>query len=505
MELPTLYTLTGTQSIRYWKISVSENDDGEVEIRREYGKHGGKAIINNKVISEAKSRKTVYEQAVFEAKNDWKEKKDKKGYVDDIELLTTTSSQLSGPSGPSTSTSSEIKPKKKLLRKKLQPEEVEAEEEEITPKKKLLRKKVQPDESEEITPKKKGKMAEDTDEEGEEIIPREEEEGTKALKKIIRPKGYIPPTPPMGGNPPRGVMGGFPPQFKFLPMLANKWMERKKYVRYPCVAQPKLDGIRYTARKVSSTEVELHTRNDAICPFFTEIKDALVELELDVDVLLDGEFYSKSLQFRTLNGYCNRKKLDGKSGYDKIPKEDLLSIQYNIFDCYFINEPDKPFNERYTYIKNIMEGNASKYLQLVPIVDISNEQDILTFHEQFVGEGFEGIMIRNVDSPYKLKDRSNDLLKYKHFQDSEFVIVGAKAPTNGKEDGCIIWELGVPDTDLVFSCRPRQTYESRKTDWEDYQKHPKKYIGQQYTVRYQETYANGIPRFPSGISLRNSL
>lgn len=144
----------------------------------------------------------------------------------------------------------------------------------------------------------------------------------------------------------------------------------------------------------------------------------------------------------------------------------------------------------------------TEHLQLVPIVEITQESEIQPLHDQFVAEGYEGLMIRNSGSPYKLKDRSNDLLKYKNFHDMEFEIVGARAPINGKEEGCIIWELKLPSSDATFTCRPRDTYESRKADWIEYNQDPSQFIGCQYTVRFQEKYDNGIPRFPTGISIR---
>ena len=87
----------------------------------------------------------------------------------------------------------------------------------------------------------------------------------------------------------------------------------------------------------------------------------------------------------------------------------------------------------------------------------------------------------------------------------EFTIVGAKTPPNGKEEGCIIWVLKAPNSDETFTCRPRDTYESRKEDWVQYIENPKAFIGQSYTVRYQETYDNGIPRFPVGIAIREDI
>ena len=417
MNLATLYTLTGT-GVRYWKIDV-DRDGLNIYIVREYGKYGGKAVINHKLITIAKSKQTPYEQAIFEAKASWEEMKSKKGYVENLDQLQDTSSQLSLTHVPE-------KPKLEVTLKF--PTVVDTEPE--------------PERRQDI---------------------------------------------------------------KFLPMLANKFAERKKYVKYPCMVQPKLDGIRYTARKLLSGEVILKTRNDAVCPFFSEIKLALSQLNLRDTVIIDGEFYSKKVPFKTLNGYCNRKKMEGKTGYGSIPKVDLESINYYIFDCYFIDDPTMSFERRYQYIHDILSSYVSDLLKLVPCMLVNSEEEIKPQHDKYVADGFEGIMIRNINSPYKLKDRSNDLLKYKNFYDTEFTIVGANSPSNGKEEGCIIWVLSVPGTELTFTCRPRDTYESRKADWSEFSETPESFIGKQYTVRYQEKYDNGVPRFPSGIAIRYDL
>lgn len=424
MNFPTLYTLhSNGNTVRYWKINVIQDNEG-VKIKREYGQMNGKNIINLKLMTDFKSKSSVLEQAIFEAEGEWKEKKEKRGYVTDIKLLSGISSQLSTPTTNDTSTSANTS-----------------------------------------TGFKKFKI--------------ELKTGSKVEPKV---------------EPKVELKSGF----KFLPMLANKYMERKKHLKFPCIAQPKLDGVRHTAHKLSPTCMMIRTRSDAECLYFDEIRQALLNLPIDSNVFLDGEFYSHKIPFKTLNGYCNRKK---KDGFDLIPKDELHSIQYNIFDCYFINQPNKSFEERYDYLKNIMSNNHSDSLVLVKNYVISNENEINPLHNQFISEGYEGIILRNIKSPYKLKDRSNDLLKLKNFQDTEYIIVSASCPSNGKEEGCIIWELKLQNSDIKFTCRPRDTYESRKQDWIDYEKNPQKYIGQHYTVRYQETYDNGIPRFPTGVGI----
>jgi len=465
---PTLYTLTGTKMIRFWSVKACLDKDGTVYIYKEYGKFGGKAIPNKKIINDTKSQTDLFQQAIFEAESSWKEMQDKKGYVADKKLLTDTKTQLMG--NVTTPTESSIKEStgKIPLTIKTPSQAASLNVPKIGPKISI---KLKPE-----SPSLPQKL---------EIDSHANIETKKTISSNYDNEIYK--------------------SFKFLPMLANKFIERKGYVSYPCWGQPKLDGVRYTARKISPTEVILRTRNDGTCPFFFEIKKDLSQLNLDAGVLLDGEFYSVKIPFKTLNGYCNRKKMDGKTGYSKIPKDHLESIHYYIFDCYFIDQPTKPYIERYNYLRELLAQNKSNYLKLVNNSLITEEKEIKNLHDIYVSEGNEGLMIRNMNSQYKLKDRSNDLLKYKEFEDKEFPIVGAECSTNGKEEGCIIWILGLPDSSTTFTCRPRDTHESRRNDWIDYTNNPDHFIGQLYTVRFQETYDNGVPRFPVGIAIRYDL
>ena len=112
-------------------------------------------------------------------------------------------------------------------------------------------------------------------------------------------------------------------------------------------------------------------------------------------------------------------------------------------------------------------------------------------------------MCRNLNGTYLFKNRSNDLLKYKAFEDTEFKIIGAK-PGIGTEKGAIVFECTCDAG--VFDVRPRGSIEKRREMFRN--KH--KYIGKSLTVRYQPhtNYADqqadtGIPRFPVGIDVRD--
>jgi DNA ligase-1 len=427
-ELPPLYTLTSTGKVEFWRIAAGREGD-RAFIRREYGQQGGKTIVAKKEVKVARSRPDIYEQARFEARGDWEDKKRKRGYVEEAGLpgLVAAAAGRVGRAPPAAAESA-------------------------------------------APPAAAG-------------APGEE---SGALPGAAAPQPHPQPAPPRG--------------FKFLPMLANKFPECGRHLRYPCVAQPKLDGVRRVARREGATIV-LTSRGDKVAPFFGEIKQALLELNPDPDVYLDGEFYSRRVGFAHLNGYCNTTKLES---YEAIPPEDLASIHYHVFDCYFAGDPQRPFAARYEYLRRLFAANRSPYLELVPNREVASENEIVPLHDRFVAEGFEGVILRNAGAPYRLKDRSNDLLKHKSFRDAEFEIVGAQCG-EGKEEGCVVWQLRVPRSEKTFACRPRDTYEARQRDWAEYQRNPRKFLGKLYTVRFQETYPDGTPRFPAGVALRFDL
>lgn len=450
---PTLYTLTSKKATRYWRIKACVDDKGIASYYREYGQVGvGMETTKlQNFIPEAKSKETPYQQAIFDAQSKWDDMKNKKGYVEDINKLNNTVTQLTASS-----------------RIKLKPKSAIKDEKYPSPIKLKLKLGVKDEKQPSLTPS--GKIR---------VNMKQPSNNNQDYAKYE--------------------------SFKFLPMLANKYTERKHNIKYPCCVQPKLDGVRYTARMKQDKSVLMSSRNDEPALYFNEVKAAIFDLKLDAGVFLDGELYSLKIPFKTLNGYCNRKKLDGKTGYSKIPKDELESIHYYIFDCYFADQPDKSFEQRHKYLQELLSKNQSKYVKLVECKTHENETSIMQEHDKCVQEGYEGVMVRNFDSKYTLKNRSSDLLKYKVFDDSEFSIVGAECSHDNKQQGCIIWILGVPGTDLTFTCRPRDSDDNRREDWNNYCNDSSHYIGKKYTVRYQGKYDNGRPRFPVGIAIRWDL
>ena len=277
-------------------------------------------------------------------------------------------------------------------------------------------------------------------------------------------------------------------QVKLLPMLAHPFTKRKHNIDYPAIVQRKFDGVRCLARLNSDGTVTLLSRKGKEYPHLNHIKADVAANNSNTNLVLDGELYSDTLTFQELVGLVKRVTL--KPGND----EQMLEVSLRVYDCVELNN-EADFTDRYQTITNLTDG--AEYLSLVENVGVSTESEIHAAQAQFVEEGYEGAMVRNLTGAYAIGKRSANLQKVKTFLDGEYPIVGFTQGTGG-ETGCVMWECQTPDGQ-TFTVRPRGTQEDRKVLFQN----GSDYVGQQLTVRYQELTDGGVPRFPVGIAIRN--
>ena len=277
-------------------------------------------------------------------------------------------------------------------------------------------------------------------------------------------------------------------EVKLLPMLAHPFTKRKHNIDYPAIVQRKFDGVRCLARLNSDGTVTLLSRKGKEYPHLNHIKADVAANNSNTNLVLDGELYSDTLTFQELVGLVKRVTL--KPGND----EQMLEVSLRVYDCVELNN-EADFTDRYQTITNLTDG--AEYLSLVENVGVSTESEIHAAQAQFVEEGYEGAMVRNLTGAYAIGKRSANLQKVKTFLDGEYPIVGFTQGTGG-ETGCVMWECQTPDGQ-TFTVRPRGTHEERKVLFQ----HGSDYVGQQLTVRYQELTDGGVPRFPVGIAIRD--
>lgn len=308
------------------------------------------------------------------------------------------------------------------------------------------------------------------------------------------------------------------------PMLAQKAELNKKggySIPFPAMAQRKYDGIRCIAHcdqhdNTIILESRKGTRLVGFQALTKELEYIYSQLPSNVrhHIYLDGELFTDRIDFETISGLVRKnkptqqtnqltnqtkkptaiqqKKMDEERD-NQIKKE---WIDFHIYDMVNLAEPNQSFNHRLHYLQTSITWSKLLKCKLVETFTIDNLERVKPLHDQFVAEGYEGIMLRDSNGLYQINKRSKYLQKYKEFMDEEFQIVGFHEGT-GNEKGAVVWDCktkkGQP-----FAVRPRGTFERRKELFQDAAAN----VGSMLTVIFQEYSADGIPRFPVGKSIR---
>ena len=277
----------------------------------------------------------------------------------------------------------------------------------------------------------------------------------------------------------------------FLPMLAASFDKRKDKVTYPVDVQPKLDGVRCLAYW-DGDSVKLMSRGGKQWNCCQHIIDEL-ETVLPKDWVLDGELYIHGATFQEITKLV--KKLRPES----------VNVQFHVYDVpragYEQTElGGSTWDNRKISLALIDEFENCKSVKIVRTDYADCEQTVYKLQSEYLEEGYEGAIVREMDGEYKFGYRSNKLLKVKNFMDEEFEIVGYTTGV-GRFEGCIIWicETGNYDAELIqFKVVPQGTMEERKATYDTADKH----IGEHLKVKFFELTDDGIPRFPVGIGIR---
>jgi hypothetical protein len=289
------------------------------------------------------------------------------------------------------------------------------------------------------------------------------------------------------------------------PMLANKFNMNKPNIKFPCLGEPKYDGNRGIIYR-NSGSIHIESRNGTKIHYFDHIREDINDLLKDMQdgFYLDGELFTHDLTFNVINGICNKKPSTVKITAKKAQKYEkdalyMSKIKYYIFDCFDVKNLDMPLQDRKTLLKSLFKNKKFNNIVLIESEILNNINDVKLKHDEYVKNGgYEGIILREINSPYELKKRSKYLQKYKEFQDDEFIIVSYEEDT----DGGVVW---VCETNITpkskFNVRPRGDMEYRREMYIN----GDKYLGAKLIVVFQEYTDNihGIPRFPVGKDFRN--
>lgn len=264
-----------------------------------------------------------------------------------------------------------------------------------------------------------------------------------------------------------------------LPMLAQRFTKAGHHIQYPAICQRKLNGVRCFAEKISETEIDFSSRKGkSFNGTLGHLTPHLLPV-MTIHEIFDGEIYVHGFTFQQIIRLV-KKYRPGQTE----------KLEYWIYD---IADPDTPQHERSGKLLN----RLNQPLYCVPNVVADSSVAVHKYHDIFVKEGFEGIIIRNQLGHYKFNHRSQDLQKYKEFFDKEVTIIGGKEG-EGVETGCVVF-LCRDENGNEFSSRPRGSRELRKKWFKEIDR----LVGKELTIRYQELSEDEVPVFNVGIAIRD--
>jgi DNA ligase-1 len=270
----------------------------------------------------------------------------------------------------------------------------------------------------------------------------------------------------------------------FEPMLAHKYEDYKEKIKFPLASQKKLDGVRCIVRVDG-----MWSRNGKQIVSVPHIFESLKPLfESNPDLIFDGELFA-------LKESCDFNKIISCVKKTKPTEEDLIEskkyIQYWVYD---LPSNSGSFISRY---KELLSLNLPNTCVVVSVDQVDNMNDVDAYYEDYVNAGFEGQMLRVLDSPYQNK-RSKYLLKHKSFMDNEYVILDileGQGKLTGKA-GTMVFETKNGD-------RFNSSINGDHSYLEEIWLNKDKFIGLTATVKYFEltNTENPVPRFPKVIQV----
>ena len=284
------------------------------------------------------------------------------------------------------------------------------------------------------------------------------------------------------------------------PMLAKQAdnVTNKNIFDKVWIASRKIDGLR--ASIYMGDDGKLHTASRGAMNYDAAMYEilsnkTLIEMIGDNKIILDGECYHHGWTLQQLNSIARTQK---------------TAVDYDVLQFYWydIVDPNSTFDERWSFMQDIRDDLGLTFdperefaredlrIQFVPQVEVSGWNNMMKLHNQYVSEGWEGLVIRDPDKVYRPNGRTNDMIKIKCYKSEEFLITGYELGLRGNEDMVflLVTKEGKP-----FKAKPHG--DKAQKDW--YVKNFKEECLNRYaTVKYFYMSDDNIPLQPSVSNIR---
>lgn len=273
------------------------------------------------------------------------------------------------------------------------------------------------------------------------------------------------------------------------------------------IASRKIDGLRCII--YLGDDDKLHTSSRGATNYDSAMFEILTHPALiklfknNKGLMLDGECYHHGYTLQQINSIARTQKV----------AKDLEVLQFYWYDIVDLNNPFKTRLAKMKSIASELKEYGSEInwepdrifkenelrIQFVPQVEVSGWDNMMKLHNEYVSEGWEGLVIRDPEKPYKPNGRTNDMIKIKVYKDDCFKVVGKEAGLRGSEDMVFIMQM--PDG-RTFKAKPFGDREQKQEYWINFEEKYNGHIGECKFFYYSD---DGIPLQPAFKAFRDDL
>lgn len=267
-------------------------------------------------------------------------------------------------------------------------------------------------------------------------------------------------------------------------------------------ASRKIDGLR--ALIYMGEDGELHTASRGAMNYDAAMYEILsnpILIEIfkeNKGLIMDGEAYHHGFSLQQLNSIARTQK---------------TAVDYGVLQFYWydIVDTNSTFDERWAYMQDIKDKYNLSFdperifkrdelrIQFVPQQLISGYDNMLKLHNQFVEEGWEGLVIRDPDVVYRPNGRTNDMIKIKVYKSEDFLVTGYELGLRGSEDMVFICETA---NGKEFKAKPLGDRLQKEEYVENFDSLYKGHVGECKFFYYSD---EGVPLQPCFKAFRDDL
>ena len=236
-----------------------------------------------------------------------------------------------------------------------------------------------------------------------------------------------------------------------LAQKANGIEDAFKHLGKPLAVEYKYDGFRLLIHK-KDEKIILFTRSlENVTNQFPEVIEYVKKYIDGKSFILDSEtvgYNKKTKKYTDFQAISQRikRKYNIKNISEKLP------VEVNVFDILLYNDKsqlEKPLKERRKLIEKIIKSHPYKLI-LSKYLESSDKKTIEEFYKKALKDNQEGIMLKNLEAPYRPGRRVGNMLKLKPEENElDLVITGGKWGT-GKRSGWI--------SSFILSCKKDGKY-----------------------------------------------